>query len=70
MIAVLAGSQCSNILWIQLLQIAQDPHLTVTLAVVGGACISSLHNVIFNYFHLVIVLWSLLHRKGFLLVTS
>ena len=35
---VLAGSQCSKILWIQLLQIAQDPHLTITLAVVGGAC--------------------------------
>ena len=25
---------------IRLLQIAQDPHLTVTLAVVGGACMA------------------------------
>ena len=25
---------------IQLLQIAQDPHLTVTLTVVGGACMA------------------------------
>ena len=40
MIAGLDGSQCRNILWIQLLQIAQDPHLKVTLAAVGGACMA------------------------------
>ena len=31
--------------WIRLLQIAQDPHLTVSLAVVGGACIAATHHV-------------------------